>query len=308
MSIRTLAQPMSRSLAQAGKKSVPATFRAFSTSQAVRAETPPEDDPKKGGKTFWSALLYGSAAAKSEGLTAPKSAAAAQAHSKLIGRGKYVHEVVTHHIHPAAREAYLAAADKYYRALLARAPEFGGIKVTGAWEVVVGSVGEFVHIFEYEGYKGFDEAQARFRGDEEMASLQAALLPHLQSRQHQLVSEFSFWPSSPPRDSGFKDGGVFEMRTYRLHPGKLLEWENAWRRGLEARRRFVSPVGAFFSQVGQLHEVHHIWQYPDMETRKATREQAWSVGTWSDTVQETVKLTRDMKTSILKPLAWSPLR
>lgn len=22
------------------------------------------------------------------------------------------------------------------------------------------------------------------------------------------------------------------------------------------------PVGAFFSQVGQLHEVHHIWQYP----------------------------------------------
>jgi hypothetical protein len=29
------------------------------------------------------------------------------------------------------------------------------------------------------------------------------------------------------------------MRTYQLMPGKLLEWEGAWRRGLEARKRFV---------------------------------------------------------------------
>jgi len=71
------------------------------------------------------------------------------------------------------------------------------------------------------------------------------MIPHLQSRQHQIVSEFSFWPSSPPRDSGYEDGGVYEMRTYQLQPGKLIEWEHAWRRGLEARKRFVvSPVRA----------------------------------------------------------------
>jgi hypothetical protein len=65
------------------------------------------------------------------------------------------------------------------------------------------------------------------------------LLSHIQSRHSQLLSEFSFWPSSPPRDSGYEDGGVFEMRSYQLMPGKLLEWEGAWRRGLEARRKFV---------------------------------------------------------------------
>lgn len=103
------------------------------------------------------------------------------------------------------------------------------------------------------------------------------MLPHLQTRQHQIMSEFSFLPMSPPRDSGYPDGGVFEMRTYQLQPGKLLEWESAWRRGVEARLRFVvsthrsrpldpadtqQPVGGFFGQVGQLHEVHHLWQYP----------------------------------------------
>lgn len=34
------------------------------------------------------------------------------------------------------------------------------------------------------------------------------------------------------------------------------------RKGIEARRRFVEPVGAWFSQIGRLHEVYHLWQYP----------------------------------------------
>ena len=34
------------------------------------------------------------------------------------------------------------------------------------------------------------------------------------------------------------------------------------RRGIEARKKFVAPVGAWYSQVGRLHQVHHMWQYP----------------------------------------------
>lgn len=65
----------------------------------------------------------------------------------------------------------------------------------------------------------------------------------LQYRTTQLVQEFSFWPSSPPKQLG----GIYEMRTYSLvgchravpsssltyyfstqKPGSLLEWENEW--------------------------------------------------------------------------------
>jgi NIPSNAP len=82
-------------------------------------------------------------------------------------------------------------------------------------------------------------------------------------------------PSSPPRSQG----GIFELRTYQLQPGALLQWESTWyfdhfrpdvsqltapirRRGIEARKKLVTPVGAWFSQVGRLHQVHHLWQYP----------------------------------------------
>lgn len=39
------------------------------------------------------------------------------------------------------------------------------------------------------------------------------------------------------------------------------EGECGRRRGIEARRKFIEPVGAWFSQVGRLHQVHHMWQY-----------------------------------------------
>jgi hypothetical protein len=32
-----------------------------------------------------------------------------------------------------------------------------------------------------------------------------------------------------------------------------------------------------FVQIGALNEVHHLWQFPDLEERRARREQSWSV-------------------------------
>lgn len=71
----------------------------------------------------------------------------------------------------------------------------------------------------------------------------------------QMNQEFNFWKSSPP----VVNGGIYELRTYRLKPGALLEWENEWRVGLEARMASGhAPIGAWFSQLGRLHEVHHV--------------------------------------------------
>lgn len=50
------------------------------------------------------------------------------------------------------------------------------------------------------------------------------MLPHLNSRASQLTQEFAFFPTTPPQEKG----GVFELRSYQLKPGTLLEWENTW--------------------------------------------------------------------------------
>jgi hypothetical protein len=71
-----------------------------------------------------------------------------------------------------------------------------------------------------------------------------------------------------------------------------------------------------------------MWQYKDLESRKQTREKAWQVDTWSQTVSrvrcfscfslyalliafnrvQTVKLCTEMHSNILEPLPFSPLR
>lgn len=117
------------------------------------------------------------------------------------------------------------------------------------------------------------------------------------------MQEFSFWPTTPPRQLG----GVFELRSYTLHPGNLLEWETHWRRGLKARREVMEGVGAWFVQIGDLNTVHHLWQFANLEERRARREKSWSVEGWSDTVHKTVPLIQNMQSRILIPMPWSPV-
>ena len=114
-----------------------------------------------------------------------------------------------------------------------------------------------VHILEFENYSGYDRSMELIRSTAPHVENFNALRPFINSRWSQLCQEFAFFPSAPPHN----EGGIFELRSYTLQPGALLEWENAWRVGIEARAKVVAPVGAWFSQVGRLHVVHHMWQY-----------------------------------------------
>lgn len=240
-------------------------------------------------------ILHGSPEAKKVG------EAEIQQHSAIVARGKYVHGFETHKVKPDQVDAYKKAAEEYYTGII-RDPELN-VKLSGSWETLVGEQDTFFHILEYENYRGVDKA-AQLIKDSEHQTRYRRMLPHLNSRVLQLNQEFAFMPTAPPHNHG----GVFELRTYQLNPGTLLEWESAWRRGIEARRKFISPIGAWFSQVGRLHQVHHMWQFPDLTTRKETRQKAWEVDGWAETVSKTAQLVKFMDAYILTPLPWSPLK
>ncbi|KAH7104862.1 NIPSNAP-domain-containing protein [Auriculariales sp. MPI-PUGE-AT-0066] len=240
-------------------------------------------------------LLHGSPEAKATG------DAEHQQHTKLVARGKYVHSFEVHKVAPAKFDEYKKAAERYYTGLVSDSDLH--VKLTGSWETVVGETDQFVHILEFENYGGYDRTTQLIR-ESQHAEAYRALLPFVNSRTHQLNQEFAFFPTAPPHSQG----GIFELRTYQLKPGVLLEWEHTWRAGIEARRKLVAPVGAWFSHVGRLHQVHHMWQYPSFAARKQVRQEAWSKEGWSETVSKTAELTTVMDASILYPLSYSPLK
>lgn len=49
------------------------------------------------------------------------------------------------------------------------------------------------------------------------------------------------------------------MYVYSLKPGTMIEWGNNWARGITYRRSQNEAFAAYFSQVGRLYNVHHIW-------------------------------------------------
>lgn len=77
----------------------------------------------------------------------------------------------------------------------------------------------------------------------------------LRARHLQYLLAFSYWPVSNPRQGK----NIYEMRSYRLTPGSMIEWGNEWARAINFRKTNNEAYAGFFSQIGRLYNVHHIW-------------------------------------------------
>lgn len=77
----------------------------------------------------------------------------------------------------------------------------------------------------------------------------------MRSRHLQFLLAFNFWPTIESR----KGSNIYEIRSYSLKPGTMIEWGNNWARGLKFRRNNNEAYAGFMSQVGRLNNVHHIW-------------------------------------------------
>ncbi|KAJ6264089.1 LOW QUALITY PROTEIN: hypothetical protein Dda_0230 [Drechslerella dactyloides] len=267
--------------------------------EAARREANPDapDGPeiKTGG--VLAKLLHGSSEAQQDTFQIQES------FSKVLARGKYVHELVFHRVKPDAIEDYVELIGNEYPRIAN--DEKSGVKLVGSWYTEIGEGDVFVHIWEYNGYAGYHDTMRYLNGQPQTKKLNTEVRKHLQSRYNSIAQEFSFWPTTQPRTLG----GVFELRSYTLHPGNLLEWETHWRKGLAARQsQGMEGVGAWFTQIGGLNEVHYLWQFGDLRGRQLLREKSWQAEGWADTVHKTVPLIAKMQSKILLPLPWSPVK
>ncbi|KAJ5346121.1 Dimeric alpha-beta barrel [Penicillium brevicompactum] len=242
-----------------------------------------------------SSLMYGT----KEGQHFDKDMA--RSFSQVLARGKYVHSIVMHDVKPDKVDEYVDLVGQWY-------PYMAGTKenrvnLVGSWRTQVGDNDTFIHIWEYQLYEGYHASLHNISEHPEFRCFDRKLKSLIKSKKTSLMQEFSFWPTTPPR----RLGGLFELRSYTLHPGKLLEWETQWRRGLTARREVMEGVGAWFVQIGDLNTVHHLWQFANLEERKIRRSQSWDVEGWAETVYKTVPLIQTMQSRILIPMLWSPV-
>ncbi|KAL8719243.1 MAG: hypothetical protein Q9225_003728 [Loekoesia sp. 1 TL-2023] len=266
---------------------------ATHTSEAAREAAQQQETSKRKGAL--SSLIYGTHEGQQMDQEIEKS------FSQVLARGKYVHSIVFHSVKPDKVDEYVDLVGSWYPKMAKI--EDNHVHLVGSWRTEVGDCDTFVHIWEYQRYHGYHASLHSIASHPDFPAFDRKLKTLITHKQTSLMQEFSFWPTTPPRQLG----GLFELRSYTLHPGNLLEWETHWRKGLKARREVMEGVGAWFVQIGDLNTVHHLWQFANLEERKARREMSWGVEGWGDTVHKTVPLIQTMKSRILVPMPWSPV-
>lgn len=102
---------------------------------------------------------------------------------------------------------------------------------------------------------------------------------------------------------------IYEMRTYRMKTGtvpgylKLVEEE-----GIVVQKSHLGGlVGYFFSEIGALNEIVHIWAYSDLVDRETRRANLAKDPAWQVFLPKIQALIETMDNKILKPAAFSPL-
>ncbi|GAB1604580.1 protein NipSnap-like [Argonauta hians] len=226
-----------------------------------------------------------------------------ESHSSQLSSKETVNELQVHCVKPECMEEYLAQYNEFQKLVHEKR---WGAQLVGSFTVEVGDQDEAIHIWEYDGgYPALNNATVNYRTDKDFLEFRSKRNKMLRSRRNQILLRFSFWPREMPSADR---NHIYELRSYVLKPGTMIEWGNNWARGIQHRRTNNEAVAGFFSSIGHLYTAHHLWAYEDLQTRKETREAAWRRPGWDECVAYTVPLIRHMESRILIPTPFSPLQ
>ena len=96
---------------------------------------------------------------------------------------------------------------------------------------------------------------------------------------------------------------IYEMRTYDLRPRSLPEFIKRFGAAYEKRRRFSQLAAFWYTEIGPLNQVVHVWPYADLAERGRIRAEAIAAGGWPP---DTSEFILDMRSEIMLPWPNSP--
>lgn len=221
----------------------------------------------------------------------------------MLSDKETIFELQTHNVRCGELDKYIYNYGKYCGEVEQRVAD-GQLQqqLVGSWQVMVGDQDQCIHLWKYTGgFQAVDAALALHRTDQTIQKLQGERGGYLRARHCQYLLGFSFWPAPTPRQGP----NIYELRSYLLKPGTMIEWGNNWAKSIHYRQEDNEAFAGFFSQVGRLYNVHHIWCYQSLQHRKQVRESSWQKPGWDECVAYTVPLIQNFQSRIITPNRFS---
>ena len=96
---------------------------------------------------------------------------------------------------------------------------------------------------------------------------------------------------------------LYEVRTYRLKPRSQNEVMKRFGEAYEDRRKYSEISAFFYSDIGPLNEIIHIWPYKDLADRTETRAKAAASANWPPHISEFLD---EQLSEIFTPFPFTP--
>ncbi|KAK2538076.1 hypothetical protein Q9966_005838 [Columba livia] len=231
------------------------------------------------------------------------------AHSNLLSKKETsnLYKIQFHNVKPECLDAYNSLTEQVLPKLHSDADY--PCDLVGNWNTWYGEQDQAVHLWRFSGgYPALMDCMNKLKQNKEYLEFRKERSRMLLSRRNQLLLEFSFWNEPLPRQGP----NIYELRTYKLKVSGCgvspCLGVPLGARAIKYRQENQEAVGGFFSQIGELYVVHHLWAYRDLQSRAETRNAAWSKRGWDENVYYTMPLIRTMESRIMIPLKISPLQ
>jgi hypothetical protein len=96
---------------------------------------------------------------------------------------------------------------------------------------------------------------------------------------------------------------IYEFRTYRLKVGSLPEVLKRFGEAYQHRKKLSELAAFWYTEIGPLNEVVHVWPYKDVAERSRIRGEAVKDPNWPPKIGE---FLLDLQSEIVIPYSFSP--
>src|SRR5579863_2523568 len=169
----------------------------------------------------------------------------------------------------------------------------------GFFHTEIGPLNQIVHIWPYENLEERTRIRAEAAKDGTWPPKTAEFITQMES---EILIPYGFVPPARPG----KLGPMYEMRAYTFKAGSLPDIMKRWEAKVPERMKISPAALAGYTELGGLNKHVHIWPYPSLDQRAATRAKAIELGVWPPPGGADTWLTQENK--VLIPSSFSPLQ
>ena len=210
-----------------------------------------------------------------------------------------IHEMRTYTFHAGKLPAYLDLERNVGRPV--RGQNYGTNH--GYWTSEFGALNQIWHLWSYPSLDERKRLQGELSKNERWTKEYVANVRPLIARQ-----DIRFLNPVNGVNPPAKEGGFYELRMYRMNPGRAAGWAAAFRDIMPVREKYSRNIGIWTGEAPQPNEVWHMWNYQDTNERTGARTALFKDPEWLAFLERNVGAIVEMNNIMLLPTDYSGLK